>query len=545
MTYNLWELFDAVVEAKGDAPAVRWRGQTTTYRELRERSARLANVLHEHGVGLRAERSELSPWESGQDLVATYLLNSPEYLEVTFGGYAARSAPFNVNYRYVADELAQLLGDASSQAVVYHGRFAERLGEILPDLPTQPLLLQVADESGADLLPGALDYEAALAEADAELRVSGHSGDDLYVMYTGGTTGMPKGTLWRQTDIWHAALGGDFYPDESLEEIAAAAARSDTPRFLPNAPFMHAAAHWTALRSLLGGGTVVVNGVVDRLDPSDVWSSVASEQVDMTMMVGEAFARPLIDELESGDYDTSSLTLVVLGGAATSPATKQRILRALPHALVIDGAGSSETGGALTATASGDQVGDAAVFQAVPGTTVLDDARTGPVEPGHEEPGWFAKSGAIPLGYLGDEAKTQDTFPVIGGVRYAVPGDRARLRTDGQVELLGREAATINTGGEKVFGEEVEAAVLTHPAVVDAIVVGRDSEQWGQEVVAVVSLREEVTDDELIAAAGERVARYKLPKAIVRVDEVVRSPSGKADYAWARAVASGSPPPQR
>ncbi len=537
---NLWELFDAVVDAKGDAPAVRWRGRTTTYRELHARSVRLADVLQAHGVGLHADRAELAAWESGQDLVATYLLNSPEYLEVTFGGYAARAAPFNVNYRYVADELAQLLGDASSRAVVYHARFADRLAEILPTFSKQPLLLQVADETGAELLPGALDYDTALAGAAAELRVTGHSPDDLYVMYTGGTTGMPKGTLWRQTDIWVAALGGNFFPDGTAAEIAATAARNGTPRFLPNAPFMHAAAHWTALRALLGGGTVVINGVVDRLDPSDVWSTVGAERVDMTMMVGEAFARPLLDELESRHYDTSSLTLVALGGAATSPSTKQRILGLLPDVLVIDGAGSSETGGALTATATSDRVGEAAVFQAVPGTTVLDDGRTGPVEPGHDEPGWFAKSGAIPLGYLGDETKTRDTFPVIDGVRYAIPGDRARLRADGTVELLGREAATINTGGEKVFGEEVEAAVMTHPAVVDAIVVGRDSEQWGQEVVAVVALRDEVTDDELIEAAAARLARYKLPKAIVRVDEVVRSPSGKADYAWARAVASGS-----
>ena len=539
MTYNLWQLFDAVAAEKGDAPAVRWRGTTTTYRELHDRSVRFANVLHDHGVGIHAERAELQPWQAGQDLVATYLLNSPQYLEVTFGGYAARAAPFNVNYRYVADELAHLLADASSRVVVYHGRFAERLGEILPRLSGELLLLQVADETGAELLPGALDYEEALAAASPELQVTGHDPDDLYVMYTGGTTGMPKGTLWRQTDIWHAALGGDFFPDKSVAEIAAAAARNETPRFLPNAPFMHAAAHWTALRSLLGGGTVVVNDVVDRLDPADVWSVVGRERVDMTMMVGEAFARPLLDELEQGDYDTSSLTLVVLGGAATSSRTKQRILEALPHALVIDGAGSSETGGALTATASADRLGDTAVFQAVPGTTVLDDRLTGPVEPGHEEAGWFAKSGAIPLGYLGDEAKTQATFPVIEGVRYAVPGDRARLRADGTVELLGREAATINTGGEKVFGEEVEAAVLTHPAVVDAIVVGRDSEQWGQEVVAVVSLRHEVSDQELLDAVAARLARYKLPKAFVRVDEVVRSPSGKADYVWARRIADG------
>jgi acyl-CoA synthetase (AMP-forming)/AMP-acid ligase II len=539
MTLNLWSIFEAVVTAKGGSPAVRWRGRSVTYGDLHERSVRFANVLHGHGVGLHAERSDLAPWQAGQDLVATYLLNSPEYLEVTLGGYAARAAPFNVNYRYVADELAQLLADGPARVVVYHGRFAERLAEALPKLPMTPLLLQVADETGADLLPGAIDYEEALSSATGDLAVTGHDPDDLYVMYTGGTTGMPKGTLWRQGDIWPAALGGDFFPDATPADIATAAASNDKPRFLPNAPFMHAAAHWTALRTLLGGGTVIVNSVVDRLDPSDVWSLVETEAVDMTMMVGEAFARPLIQELEAGEYDTSALTLVVLGGAATSPDTKRRILDALPHVLLVDGAGSTETGGALTAAATSGDVGDAAVFRPGAGTTVLDDSLSAPVEPGHAEPGWFAKEGTIPLGYLNDEAKTQATFPVIGGVRYAVPGDRARLRSDGMLELLGREAATINSGGEKIFGEEVEAAVLTHPAVVDAIVVGRPSEQWGQEVVAVVALREDVSDDELIEAVAARLARFKLPKAIVRVDEVVRSPSGKADYAWARAVASG------
>ena len=539
MTLNLWSIFDAVVTAKRESPAVRWRGRTTTYGELHERSARFANLLHGHGVGLHTERCELAPWQAGQDLVATYLLNSPEYLEVTLGGYAARAAPFNVNYRYVADELAQLLDDGPARVVVYHGRFAERLAEALPKLSTSPLLLQVADETDAPLLPGAIDYEEALASTAGELAVTGHDPDDLYVMYTGGTTGMPKGTLWRQGDIWPAALGGDFFPDATPSDIATAAASNDKPRFLPNAPFMHAAAHWTALRTLLGGGTVIVNSVVDRLDPADVWSLVESESVDMTMMVGEAFARPLIQELEAGEYDTSALTLVVLGGAATSPDTKRRILDALPHVLLVDGAGSTETGGALTAAATTGDIGDAAVFRPGAGTTVLDDSLSAPVEPGHAEPGWFAKEGTIPLGYLNDEAKTQATFPVIDGVRYAVPGDRARLRPDGMLELLGREAATINSGGEKIFGEEVEAAVLTHPAVTDAIVVGRPSEQWGQEVVAVVALREDVGDDELIEAVAARLARFKLPKAIVRVDEVVRSPSGKADYAWARAVASG------
>lgn len=540
MSHNLWKIFEAVVSEKEDSDAVRWRARSTSYREVHDRSVRLADVFRGHGVGWHAGRAELRPWDVGQDLVATYLLNSPEYLEVTLGGYAARAAPFNVNYRYVSDELAHLLRDASASAIVYHGRFASQVAEVLPALDRQPLLLQVDDGSGAALLPGAVDYESALAAASSDLAVTGHDPDDLYVLYTGGTTGMPKGTLWRQADIWHAALGGDFLPGASLADIAQVAGSSAGPRFLPNAPFMHGAAHWTALRTLLGGGTIVINSVVDRLDAVDVWTLVGSERVDMTMMVGEAFARPLLDELESGDYDTSSLTLVILGGAATSPETKRRILDVLPSVLVVDGAGSTETGGALTATATKDGVGEAAVFQPSAGTTVLDATLSGPVDPGHDEPGWFAKSGAIPLGYLGDETKTRETFPEVDGVRYSVPGDRARLRTDGSLELLGRESATINSGGEKIFGEEVEAAVLSHPAVVDAVVVGRDSERWGQEVVAVVSVRHDVSDRELLDAVAARLARFKVPKAVVRVDEVVRSPSGKADHPWAREMAAAA-----
>ncbi|HEU5085730.1 MAG TPA: AMP-binding protein [Acidimicrobiales bacterium] len=538
--HNLWRIFDAVAEAKADQAAIRWRGRSTTYRQLRDRAIRFANVLHDHGIGLHAERRDLQPWESGQDLVATYLLNSPAYLEVGLGGSAARAAPFNVNHHYVADELAHLLRDASPRTVVYHARFAEQLAEVLPALPVPPLLLHVADDTGRAMLPGAVDLDAALAGASPELAVEGHDPDDLYVLYTGGTTGMPKGTLWRQADIWLSALGGDFLPEATLPEIVDAATGDDRPRFLPNAPFMHAAAHWTALRTLLAGGTVVVNGVVDRLDPVDVWTSVAAEHVDMTMMVGEAFARPLLDELESGAHDPSSLAVLVLGGAPTSIETKRRILELLPDVLLVDGAGSTETGGALRAVAVAGRVGQAGVFKPSPGTAVLDHALQRVVEPGHAEPGWFAKRGAIPLGYLGDEAKTRAAFPVVDGVRWAVPGDRARLLADGTVQLLGREATTVNTGGEKVFGEEVEAALLAHPAVEDVLVVGRDSDRWGQEVVAVVALRDEVDDADLLEAASSRLARFKVPKAIVRVEQVRRSPAGKADYAWARAVASAA-----
>ena len=541
MSHNLWKIFAAVANAVPDRDAVVGHGQRQSYAQLADRAVRLANVLAGHGLGAHRERGDLHGWESGQDLVGTYLLNGSEYLEVTLGGYAARTAPFNVNYRYVADELAHLLDDAGAGALVYHARFAPQVAEVLPRLRRRPLLLQVVDDSGEGRLDGALDYEEALAGASDELAVSGHDPDDLYVLYTGGTTGLPKGTLWRQADIWTAALGGDMLAGAELDAVVDAAVAATTPRLLPNAPFMHGAAHWLALRALLGGGVIILNEIVDRLDPADVWTRVQEEGVDSILMVGESFARPLLDELERGAYDASTVKLIVVGGAATSPETKRRMLDAMPGAMVLDAAGSSETGSALSAIAAGDAVGEAAVFAPGPGTVVLDVTLSRQVEPGSEEIGWFAKSGPIPLGYLGDEAKTERTFPTVDGTRYSVPGDRARLRADGMVELLGRDSVTINSGGEKIFAEEVEAALLTHPAVSDAVVVGRDSERWGQEVVAVVSVRgdgSDPSDDELLATAAERIARYKLPKEIVRVDTVFRSPAGKADYAWARARAN-------
>ena len=546
---NLWTVFSAVASRVPDRDAIVWRGRAWSYGELADRAQRLAAVLRDHGLGLQRPRSELQPWEAGQDLVAQYLLNGPEYIEGTLGGYAARAAPFNVNYRYVADELAYLLNDARAGAVMYHARFVPQLTEVLPRLDRVPLLLQVADDSRHDLLPGALDYEAALAAVDVDragIDDLGHDPDDLYVLYTGGTTGMPKGTLWRQADIWVASLGGvalgeDIDAAGVAESAAAATGGAGAGRLLPNAPFMHGAAHWLGLSCVLTGGTLVVNDVVDRLDPREVWTTVGRERIESTLMVGEAFARPLLDELEqhSGDYDTSTLRAIVVGGAVTSPETKARLMAAVPQALVVDAAGASETGSGLSAISAGGTAGEAGVFMASASARVLNAERTACLNPGDDEIGWYAKTGRIPLGYLGDAAKTEATFPIVDGVRYAVPGDRARLRADGMVELLGRDSVTINSGGEKIFAEEVEAALLTHPDVQDAVVVGRPSERWGQEVVAVVQLRTgSVPDDaDLLAAAAQRIARYKLPKAIVRVDRVLRSPAGKADYGWARDLA--------
>jgi len=270
-----------------------------------------------------------------------------------------------------------------------------------------------------------------------------------------------------------------------------------------------------------------------------VWQTIGRERVGATLFVGEAFARPLIAELERGTYDTSSLALIAVGGAVTSPETKTRVLAQIPQVLIADLAGSSETGSALSQLSTAGSKPEAGVFAPNPDVAVLDVDLSRRLEPGEDSIGWFAKAGRIPLGYLGDQAKTERTFPTVDGRRWSVPGDRARLRQDGMVELLGRDSVTINSGGEKIFAEEVEAAILTHPAVLDAIVVGRPSERWGQEVVAVVQITGDVaaSDDDIINAASARIARYKLPKAVVRVPLVIRSPAGKADYSWARRVA--------
>lgn len=539
MEQNLWTLFSAIAGATPDREALASTERRLTFKQLADRAARFAGVLHSQGIAPPQPREELARWESGQDLVGTYLLNGPAYVETLLGSYAARAAPFNVNYRYVANELDHLLNDARAAVLVYHARFAPVVAEVRPRLRRTPLLLQVADCSENPLLSGATDYETALADA-SPLVLHDHSPDDLYVLYTGGTTGMPKGVLWRQHDLWEAVLGDDAYASgATTDDIVQQVLNRPGRRVLPNAPLMHGAGQWTALRALLEGDCVVINGVVDRLDPVDVWKTVERERVNSLVFVGEAFARPLLDELEGGEYDTSSIAVVALGGAFTSPETKERIVAEIPQALVADVAGSSESGGVLRNVSSAGTRPQNRLFSPMPGAAVLDDGLQRLLEPGEETIGWLAKRGPIPLGYLGDKDKTIRTFPVLDGTRWAVPGDKAKLRDDGMIELLGRDAATINSAGEKIFAEEVEAALLGHPAVRDAIVVGRPSERWGEEVVAIIELLPgtSAADDEILATASERLARFKLPKTVLRVDRVFRSPSGKADYGWGRQIA--------
>ena len=540
MEPNLAQLAAAIAAEIPDRECLVWRDVRRTWREVSSRIHRLANVLHAHGLTLHRERAELASHESGQDHVALCLYNSPEYLESMLGCFAGRLVPVNVNYKYTPTELVPLLAGAGARALIYHASFAPTVDAIRHELPRLKLLLQVADESGLPLLDGALDFERALAAASPAPPDVRLSPDDLYVLYTGGTTGQPKGVLWRQADIYFAALGGrkpDGTEVQSLDEVIARA-RKGGLRYMPTAPFMHAA-HWVAFDALLAGNTVVIQDDTRRLDAASILGTAEREKVNVVLIVGDAFARPLIDELERRAYDLSALRVIGSGGAVLDPSSKEELLALLPDGVkIIDTVGSSETGTqASQATARGKGAGGSGTFRANPGARVLNAERTRLLEPGEDEIGWFAQSGRIPLGYLGDAAKSAQTFPTVDGQRYSVPGDRARLLADGTVQVLGRDSMTINSGGEKIFVEEVEQALKRHPAVQDAIVVGRPSARWGNEVAAVVQLRAgmSASPEELADECRKHLARYKVPKHFVVRDRVERGPSGKADYAWARA----------
>lgn len=544
--FNLAQIHEAIEAQVGDRECIIFGDRRLTYRDVGDRTRQLANALRARGLGIHTERSAgLANHESGQDHLALYLYNGNEYLEGMLGAYKARVAPFNVNYRYVAAELVYLLADSGATGVIYHSSFAPLLQEARPDLPDLRVLLQVDDGSGHGLLEGAEWYEEVLAAESTELDDAvrrSWSPDDLYVLYTGGTTGMPKGVLWRQADIFVAALGGrqlgsgEEWP--SMEALLDAAATGGA-RMMPAPPFMHGAAHWMAFTAFTGGNTVVLPEVVDRFDPRDVLTQIARHGVNVLLVVGDAFARPLVEELERASYDTSSLLALASGGAALTAGVKDRLLAAVPTMLVLDGLGSSETGANAYQTSAAGQGASTGTFSPGPGMCILSEDLTAVLGPGDEEIGWLGQSGRVPLGYLGDPEKTARTFPEIGGVRYAVPGDRARITAEGTLELYGRDSVTINSGGEKIFAEEVEAALAAHPAVFDVVVCGRPSERWGNEVVAIVQLADgaSATDEELLAEAERHIARFKLPKAILRRDRIERSPTGKADYRWARAEA--------
>ena len=538
MHFNLATVNEAIAEAVPEREAIVFRDRRFTYRQLTERTRRLANYLIKQGLGLHAERPALKEWQSGQDHLGIYLYNGNEYLEAMLGAYKARVAPFNVNYRYVDEELVYLLNDAAAKALVFHSSLADHVAAIRKQVPTLEVLLQVQDDQ-RPLLDGAVDFEAALASASTARPDLEWHPDDLYVIYTGGTTGMPKGVLWKHGDILIASLGARRTDGTVLDSLQgyidrACAAHRKT---LPTPPFMHGAGHWAAFQAFNTGSTVVVQNEVKRFDAADAVAVIEREGVNNMLLVGDAFGRPLADALRAKNARCPTLRNLITGGAIMTAKIKSELLEALPHVNIIDSAGSSETGGQASHTSNAKTGAATGRFKLSPHNAVLNDAMTATLEPGHDGLGWWARSGNIPLGYLGDEAKTRKTFPVLDGVRYSVPGDKVRLLADGTLELHGRESVTINSGGEKIFAEEVEQAIKHHPDVYDAVVAGRPSERWGSEVVAIVQFKagKTASEESLLEECARHIARYKLPKAFVIADEVLRSPNGKADYRWAKA----------
>ena len=528
-TFNLCDLFELVVDAVPDREAMVAGDRRLTYGELDCRANRLAH--HLLATGVRAG-----------DHVGLQLLNGTEYVEAMLAAFKIRAVPININYRYVGAELTHLFDDADLVALVLHRQFCPLVATAAVGLARLRRFVVVEDGTREADLEEAVSYEDALARSSPDRDFDRRSGDDLYCAYTGGTTGMPKGVLWRHEDIFFAALGGGD-PLQSGTVIARPEELVDRlfdPGMITLAapPLMHVSAHWLAFVSLFSGGCLVVTPQ-GRFDPETIWTLVRREGVNVLVIVGDAMARPLADALAAApdDYDTKTLMVIASGGAVLSPSTKEALSSLVPSALIVDGFGATETGtvGSRSTMPGSAITEEGPRFTVNDQTTVLDDELR-PVVPGSGTTGRLARRGHIPLGYYNDPEKTAATFVETEGVRWVLPGDMAQVEADGTVLLLGRGSESINTGGEKVYPEEVETALKRCPAVFDAVVVGTPHQRWGERVVALVQPRpgQRPTLEEIQSFCRTRMAGYKVPRQVALVDEVFRFPSGKADYRWAR-----------
>jgi acyl-CoA synthetase (AMP-forming)/AMP-acid ligase II len=538
MEFNLADLFECVADHVPERPAVVGGDRRLTYRELDERASRLAHVLRDEGVG-------------PGDHVGCHLTNRPEHIEAMLAAYKLRAVPVNVNHRYTADELVHLFGDAQLVAVVTERAFRATVAAVLPRATRLRTVLDVDGD----------EHARRLAAASPARDFPARSGDDHYVLYTGGTTGAPKGVVWRHEDIFFAALGGGNPGGPPIGDPAAIGpgARDNRAQrvgpFLPAGdpgperfvalalgPLVHASGQWSALGALLGGGTVVLYDA-PHMDYERVLRLVERERVVALNLVGDTNGRPLVEVLEAhpARYDTASLRLLGSGGSILSRAVKLRLLAALPSVLaIVEGMGSSEVPAQAVAVTTRDGTPPPTLSFAPKAETAVFDDRLAPVAPGSGVVGRLATRGRLPLGYHGDARLTARTFVEIDGTRWSMPGDMATVDADGTVRVLGRGSLCINTGGEKVYPEEVEAVLTAHPAVADAVVVGVPDERFGEQVTAVVAPADPGRPPTLAALqehCRRRLAGYKKPRALVVVDTVVRTPSGKADYRWARDVA--------
>ncbi|GAS94584.1 fatty-acid-CoA ligase [Mycolicibacterium canariasense] len=540
MALNIADLAEHAIDAVPDRVALISGDEKLTYAELEEKANRFAHYLQAQGI-------------QKDDKVGLYCRNRIEIVIAMLGIVKAGAILVNVNFRYVEGELKYLFDNSDMVALVHERRYADRVANVLPETPNVKTVLVVEDgtEGPADdfLKYGGVEFYSAIAEHSPERDFGPRSADDIYLLYTGGTTGFPKGVMWRHEDIYRVLLGGtDFATGEPLQDeydlSRQAAANGPMVRY-PIPPMIHGATQSATWMALFSGGTVLL---VPEFNADEVWQAIHDHKVNLLFFTGDAMARPLLDSLlahqdNGNQFDLSSLFLLASTAALFSTSLKEKFLELLPNRVITDSIGSSETGFGGTSVVAKGQSHTGGPRVTIDKNTVVLDEDGNEVVPGSGVRGIIAKRGHIPVGYFKDEKKTAETFRTINGVRYAIPGDYATVEADGSVTMLGRGSVSINSGGEKIYPEEVEAALKGHPDVFDALVVGVPDERFGNHVAAVVQPREGTrpTLADLDAFVRTEIAGYKVPRSLWLVDEVKRSPAGKPDYRWAKDVTEERP----
>ena len=540
MEFNAADIFEGVVDRVPDREAIVHGSTRLTYKELDARSNKAANALKKLGI------------KKGSH-VGIYAFNCVEWLEIMLGAYKLCAIPININYRYVEEELKYLIENADMEAIFYHKQFSKKLENIKGQLSLLKSFICINDNSDDEnVIDESFDFENLIANEDeSRLRVQ-RSGDDQYILYTGGTTGMPKGVVWRMEDVLMTlgggidAVTGEKYP---TPEAFADKCLQDQTIALALAPFMHGGAQWQSFNAFFSGWKLIINDQIS-FDADYIWEVVAKEKVMNLTIMGDAMGRPLCDALpkaiEKG-LDLSSLFVLSSTASVFSATIKDTILEFLPNLFLIDAVGSSETGatGVNIHTKDGKlkDSGGGPKFTKPDFSEILNLDTKEIIPPSDTKTiGYLARKGHVPLAYYKDEEKSKKTFIDVNGERYSIPGDMAKYEADGQMTLLGRGSVSINSGGEKIFPEEVEMALKVHPNIFDCLVVGVKDDRWGQKVVAVIQRREdiEISLEEIKEVASKYIASYKMPKAIVFSELIERAPSGKPNYQWAQEYANSA-----
>jgi len=533
MEFNVADIFEGAADRIPDREVIVCGDDRATFRQLEERANRLAHYFLSLGL------------QPG-DHIGIYAFNSVEWVEAMIAAYKIRAIPININYRYVEDELRYLFDNADLVAVVHQRQFAPRIANVLPDVPGLRHCIAFDDGSGVDCsVVNAVDYEAGLAGSSPERSFGPRASDDTYVLYTGGTTGMPKGVMWHHKDVIFT-LGGGIDPmtkerAQRPEDILAKIAEGFMVT-CPLAPLMHGAAQWAVLSQMFIGNRIVL--MPGSFEAHKTWEIVEKEKINSLLITGDAVARPLIEALSEKEYDLSAVMIISSSAAILSPSVKLQFLERFPNLILIDAHGASEQGLTgmkfVTKESLQEPQGERPGLRISPDPDVcVLDENLKPVEPGSDVVGKIARGGNVPYGYHKDPKKTAEVFPEIEGKRWSIPGDLGMVEEDGSIVMLGRGSTCINSGGEKIYPEEVEGAIKSHPAVFDALVVGVPDERWGQRVAAVVQLREgqALTLEEADKHCRLAVAGYKVPRELHVVEQIKRSPSGKPDYPWATTLA--------